>query len=154
MSNVEINKCGKGTTLERCIRSAVPRLRICAGYGIVERTVRLVSAPVPSLRARSPSNQTPGTDSGARRTDHHQSPRRDCCAIARTCTGHGLHYRRLCFSGGFGNAGRGESAWLSAKPVPRSALNIALIGYLPPSWNRLMTFWCLIAPVVPADIVK
>src|ERR1019366_9957323 len=70
VSNVAIQRRREGPTLERCIRSAQPRLRCRAGHGDADRGVRAVATPGLSLLAGGSGDQASRAHRGAERCRH------------------------------------------------------------------------------------
>jgi len=153
-SNVAIQRRREGPSLERCIRSAPPRLRCRAGLGVVDRRVRLVPTPSVSLRARSPGDQAPGAYRGAQRGHDRQGARGHRGEATRACAGHGFDDRRCGLARRRGLAESGASACLSATSAAKSTLSIALIVCSAPSSNRSTTSWFPIAPAAPVGTLE
>src|SRR5664280_259508 len=154
VSNVAIQRRREGPTLERCIRSARPGLRRCAGRGDADRGVRAVAAPGLSIFEGRSGDQASGARRGAQRGAHRQGPRGHRREAARARAGHGHDDRRCGLACRLGVADSGTSAWLSATRAAKSASGIALTVCSAPSSSRPTTSWFPITPAAPAGTLE
>lgn len=149
MSNVKINKCREGQTLERCVRSACSRLRYCASCNDADQGIWSFAAPRSSLPARGPVDKAPSSNCSAQSLHHCQDTRRHRCRAARTCPYHRRNDERRGRACNLGIAEAGVWTWLSVGLTAKFAWSIALIVCLRPSLNKSMTSWFPIAPAAP-----
>src|SRR5450755_1800210 len=154
VSNVAIQRRREGPTLERCIRSAQPRLRCRASRGDADRGVRVVATPGLSLLAGGSGDQASSARRSAERCHHRQGPGGHRREAARACAGHGYDDWRRGLTCRLGLADSGAPAWLSATRAAKFASSIALTVCSAPSSSRPMTSWFPIAPAAPAGTLE
>ena len=153
-SNVAIQRRREGPSLERCIRSARPRSRCCAGRGDADRRVRPVSTPSVSLLAGGAGHRASSADRRTERGHYPQGARRHRREAALARTRHGLDDRRCDLARCLGSTGPGAPAWLIASAAAKSTSSIALTVCWASSSSRSMTSWFPIAPAAPVDGCK
>lgn len=154
MSNVKINKCREGQTLERCVRSACSRLRYCAGCNDADQGIWSFATPCSSLPARGPIDKVPSSNCSAQSPHYCQDARRRCRRTARTRPYHRYNDERRGRACSLGIAEAGVWTWLSVGLTAKFAWSIALIVCLRPSLNRFMTSWFPIAPAASVGHAK
>jgi hypothetical protein len=149
-SNVAIQRCREGPTLERCIRSASPRSRRRAGRGDADRRIWVVAAPGIPLPAGSTGDRAAGTRCDAQRGHDHQGTRGHRGEVASACARYRFDDWRRRRSRCLSTVESGAPGCLSAASAAKSNSSIALTVCSLPSSNRSTTSWFQIAPAVPA----
>ena len=151
-SNVAVHRRRKGPTLERCIRSAGPRLRCRASRGHADRSIWSFSPPGVPIPDGGAGHRAAGGGRIGEHSHHCQGARGPCGRAARACSDHRFDDRQLGGTRRFGFTREGAPACLSAAGAALFVSSIASTVCGMPSWSRSTAFWFPTAPGVPVHL--